>query len=126
MPKLQNTLRCSPCFNSSVTVAYDQCLHDTLEAVLNVQLSEHAWLQASVPVSAGGLGVRTASQIVLLAFLSSVIGSADLCSKILTIRLRHAIGIHDVFTAACNTWKSRTIPMRHRLTAEKKLGTSRL
>jgi hypothetical protein len=46
---------------------YDDCIHDTLEVILNVELSDHSWLQASLPVSVGGLGVRTASQIVLPA-----------------------------------------------------------
>jgi len=36
-------------------------------------------MQTSRPVSAGGLGVRTANQIVLPDFLSSMIGCTDLC-----------------------------------------------
>ena len=109
LPKLQYTMRCSPCFDSPVIARYDECIRDTLEVVLNVQLSEYAWLQASLPVAAGGLGVRTASQIALPAFLSSIVGSKDLCLKILPSRLHAIAGPHDVhFTAACELWKMRT------------------
>jgi Reverse transcriptase (RNA-dependent DNA polymerase) len=109
LPKLQYTMRCSPSFDSSVIARYDECNRDTLEAVLNVQLSEYAWLQASLPVAAGGLGVRTASQIVLPAFLSSIIVSKDLGLKIFSSCLLATAGPHDVhFTAACELWKTRT------------------
>jgi hypothetical protein len=55
LPKLQYTQRCSPCFNSAVITCYDDCIRDALEVILNVKLSDHSWLQASLPVSAGGL-----------------------------------------------------------------------
>jgi hypothetical protein len=74
-----------------------------------LEVLEHAWLQASLPVSAGGLGVRTASQIVLPAFLSSVIGCTDLCQKLLPSRLQSATGVQDVhFIKACDLWQTRT------------------
>jgi len=109
LPKLQYTLRCSPCFNSSVITRYDQCIRDTLEVILNIQLSESAWLQASLPVAVGGIGVRTASQIALPAFLSSVAGSADLCRQILPSRLQTVTGTQDAsYTTALECWKTRT------------------
>jgi len=39
LPKLQYILRCSPCFNSSVIARYDDCIRNTLECILNVQLA---------------------------------------------------------------------------------------
>jgi hypothetical protein len=124
LPKLQYTLRCSPCFNSSVIARYDECIRDTLEVILNVEVSDHSWLQASLPVSAGGLGVRTASQIVLPAFLSSVVGSVDLCQQILSSRLHSSAGLQDVhFTAACDMWMARTSAVPP-LTSVKILGST--
>jgi len=109
LPKLQYTLRCSPCFNSPVIALYDECIRSTLEFILNVQLADNAWLQASLPVSAGGLGVRTVDQIVLPAFLSSLIGCTDLCQKLLPTRLQQVIGVHDpAFIDACELWKTKT------------------
>jgi len=52
----------------------------------DLQHSVHSWLQASHTYAR--LGVRTASQIALTAFLSSVIGSVDLCQQILALRLQ--------------------------------------
>jgi hypothetical protein len=43
-----------------VIAHYDDSIRETLEVILNVELSDHSWLQASLPVSAGGFGVRTA------------------------------------------------------------------
>jgi hypothetical protein len=109
LPKLLYILRCSPCFNSAVITRYDDCIRDTLEIILNFELSDHSWLQASLPVSADGLGVRTASQLVLPAFLSSVVRSVGLCQQILPSRLHSSAGLQDVhFTAACDLWKART------------------
>jgi hypothetical protein len=109
LPKLQYMLRCSPCFTSSVIARYDDCIRSTLECLLNVQLADNAWMQASLPVSAGGLGVRTADQIVLPGFLSSMIGCTDLCQKLLPIRLHSITGKLDRhFIDACEQWKRRT------------------
>ena len=38
----------------------------------------HAWLQASLPVSEGGLGMRSAAQLAPSAFLASAAGCASL------------------------------------------------
>jgi len=109
LPKLQYTLRCSPCFTSPVIARYDECIRTTLELILNVQLADKAWQQASLPVSAGGLGVRTVDQIALPGFLSSIIGCTDLCQKLLPSRLQSATGIMDKhFINGCELWKTRT------------------
>jgi hypothetical protein len=58
LPKLQYTMRCSSYFDSSVIARYDKGICDTLDDVFHVQLSEYTWLQASLPVNVGRLGVR--------------------------------------------------------------------
>ena len=45
---------------------------DALKAILNVDLDDVIWKQATLPVSSGGLGVRLATDLALPAFLSSV------------------------------------------------------
>jgi len=77
----------------------------------NVQLANNAWIQASLPVSAGGLGVRTANQIVLPGFLSSMIGCTDLSRKLLQSRLQSMTGSLD-FIDACEqlTRRAPAIP----------------
>ena len=51
-------------------------IKQTLQVIINVDLSEAVWGQATLPVSSGGLGVRLATDLALPAFLSSVAGSA--------------------------------------------------
>jgi len=83
-------------------------IRDTLEMILNIQLSDHSCLQASLPVSSR-IGVRTASQLVLPAFLSSVVGSFDLCQQILPSRLHSIAGLQDIhFRAACDLRMAKT------------------
>ena len=74
-PSAINILRTAPCFLSTQLEAVDDTLNRILCEVLNVDLSQDlAWLQASLPICAGGLGVRRATQLVPSAFLASAAG----------------------------------------------------
>ena len=73
LPKLLYTLRtCKP---TSLTAAYqrfDEIQYSALEDILGSPLSPLAWRQASLPVSLGGLGLRSASSHAAAAYLSSL------------------------------------------------------
>jgi hypothetical protein len=56
-PKMTYLLRCSPCFGHPELVAFDVLLKDGLSRITNTDLNEVHWLQASLPVRVGGLGV---------------------------------------------------------------------
>ena len=49
-----------------------------LETILNVQLSDTRWKQASLPVHMGGLGVRSACMLAPSAFLASAAATLPL------------------------------------------------
>ena len=70
-PKILHTLRTSPCAQHQVLLEMDKILRDCLCNMLNTDLSEIQWLQASLPVRRGGLGIRSISQLAPSAFLSS-------------------------------------------------------
>ena len=73
IPKLTYLLRSAPCFNSKVLKKYDALLKISLEKVINIKLSDRNWtFQSTLPVALGGLGVRSAVNLSLPAFLSSV------------------------------------------------------
>jgi hypothetical protein len=72
LPKPQCVLRCASCFNSQVLHRYDNMIRDTLQSIPNVELTESAWQQATLPVKNGGTGIRLATQVELPAFLSSI------------------------------------------------------
>ena len=61
---------------------YDLTMRSALSAILNTQLDDTAWQQASLPIKSGGLGVRSAVQLSASAFLASVHGADALVSRI--------------------------------------------
>ena len=75
--RLLHILRCCPCTDHPGLVEYDAALRTDLSKVLNLPLSDDAWLQASLPVKMGGLGIRSVTSLALPAFLASA-ASTDL------------------------------------------------
>jgi hypothetical protein len=83
IPKLVHLLRCSPTWKApEILKSFDTAFQSALESLLNIQLEETAWLQASLPVSRGGLGIRRTQDLCYSAFLASVKGSSDLISAL--------------------------------------------
>jgi hypothetical protein len=56
----------------------DNLQRDLLQTICNVELDNIAWMQASLPISAGGLGIRSFPQLVPSAYLASAVGSSDI------------------------------------------------
>ena len=59
-------------------------MRDSLEKILNVKLSGEVWIQSTLPVASGGLGIHLASELALPAFLSSGHGSLPTSRLLLT------------------------------------------
>ena len=80
-------LRTAPCFLSSCLQSYDELLCSIISRICNVNLSvsDAAWLQSSLPVRSGGLGLRSAVQLAPSAFLASAAASVELMAKILPV-----------------------------------------
>ncbi|OXA39608.1 hypothetical protein Fcan01_25760 [Folsomia candida] len=73
IPRLIYFLRCAPSWRKLDSLAhYDATLKDALEAILNCSLSAAAWMQSSLPVKEGGLGIRHAVDVAITCFLASV------------------------------------------------------
>ena len=74
IPKLTYLLRTVPCFTKpDILHTYDLVIKEALENILNTTLKEEScWIQSTLPVKLGGLGIRLASDIALPAYLSSV------------------------------------------------------
>ena len=62
---------------------YDALLREGLCSILNISLSDNQWLQASLPVKTGGLGIRRVASLALPAFLASAASTRDLQSSLL-------------------------------------------
>ena len=85
IPKLLHILRTCPAFLSPSLQSFDEVLMSTLSQVLNIHfnLEDPTWLQATLPVSSGGLGIRSASHLAPSAFLASADGASSLIHQIL-------------------------------------------
>jgi len=90
IPKLLYTLRTSPSFLSPALATYDESLKSIVSSITNINFADGdpAWLQASLPVGVGGLGLRSAVQLAPSAFLASAAASSDLIKCILPTSLR--------------------------------------
>ncbi len=80
LPKLMYSLRSCPCFMSSALESYDHLLRSIVSDITNCCLDNSAWTQCSLPVSLGGLGIRSALHLAPIAYLASTAASVDLVS----------------------------------------------
>jgi hypothetical protein len=70
-------------------------------ATRNTQLNDDQWTQASLPVKAGGLGIRSAASLAPSAFLAASAATAELQSQIL---MTSDIESSKYITAALALW----------------------
>jgi Reverse transcriptase (RNA-dependent DNA polymerase) len=82
-PKILHLLRCSPCYGHPTLSKIDDLLKANISYIANVDISLLQWLQASLPVKFGGLGVRSANSLALSAFLSSASSTRSMQDLIL-------------------------------------------
>lgn len=72
IPKLTYILRCSPCWLYEDGLSkIDTIIRQSLENITNNRLTESSWSLATLPISRGGLGIRSAVSLALPCFLSS-------------------------------------------------------
>ena len=62
---------------------FDGHLRSALSRITNTSFSDTQWLQASLPIKHGGLGIRQVRSLALPAFLASAASSSDIQSQIL-------------------------------------------
>ena len=84
IPKVLYILCTAPCFLSPGLARFDELLRHLVCVILNVPLNDNsAWLQASLPVRSGGIGIRRSMQLAPSAFLAS----AACCSELIPLIL---------------------------------------
>ena len=88
MSNLLYIFRTAPCSNNPRLSIFDDTLRQGLSTILNVSLSDDQWLQASLPVQNGGLGIRSAGMLATFAYLASAAA---------TLRLQNAILANSCF-----------------------------
>ena len=84
MPKLIYLLRSSPTFQHPDLLAdFDNCLKSCATDICNVSFDDIGWIQATLPIRIGGIGLRRASDLALPAYLASISASQSLISEII-------------------------------------------
>ena len=84
LPKLMYTLRtCKPATLESAYKRFDDIQRSALEDIIGASLTSLAWRQAALPVSLGGLGLRSASTHASAAYLSSLVQTRSIVDLIL-------------------------------------------
>lgn len=82
-PKVSHILRCSPCFGHPSLSVFDSLLRRGLTGIINCDLTDSQWLQATLPVRDGGLGIRCVASLASSAFLASAASTHQLQDQIL-------------------------------------------
>jgi len=107
IPKLLYTLRTSACFlNEGLLRDFDEVLRSGLCSLLNIHISDDQWIQASLPVRSGGLGIRSAVMLATPAFLASAAGTRSLQDQLL-----HDVDVTStdpLVEDAVSSWSSRS------------------
>ena len=90
IPKLLHILRTSPAFLSPTLLPFDQLLMSIVSQITNIHfhIDDPAWMQATLPVGSGGLGLRSAALLAPSDFLASAVGASSLIEQLLPPHLQ--------------------------------------
>ena len=128
IPKVLYTLRTAPCSLSPDLETFDETLRTILTSIVNVRLDDvSAWLQASLPVRAGGIGIRRTVQLAPSAYLASATGCSELVHQILPPHLLDNPDPH--FEAALDLWREghpHPLPIHPASCAQRKWDAPRI
>ena len=108
--KLLYTLRTSNCSEIRLLVTFDTFQRKCLTGVINIDLNEDQWIQATLPIMDGGLGISVDSVAILApsAFLASAPSTLQIQNDILPARFH---GVTDnALDMATNSWRNTDIP----------------
>jgi len=100
-PKIQFLLRCAPCNDHPLLEDFDSLLRTGLSSIANSAISDIQWLQASLPIKDGGLGMRRVVRLALPSFLASAVSTTELQDNILQ---NCSIGPYQQLISNIHTW----------------------
>ena len=83
MPKPMYLLRSSPTFQHPDLLAdFDDCLKSCATDIYDVSFDDIGWIQATLPIRLGGIGLRRATDLAFPAYLASISTSQSFISEI--------------------------------------------
>ena len=102
-PRVQHLLRCSPSSGNAGLTKFDSILRSTIDRITNSNLSDTEWLQASMPIKLGGLGLRQVCSLAIPAFLASAASTLSLQDSILAA---HPCDAESAFLDYIEKWST--------------------
>ena len=108
-PTLMYVMRSSPCAGHILLSDVDNSLRLTLSNITNIKITDEQWRQASLPVKAGGIGVRSVISIAPPAFLSSSTSTQQL-QALLVGKCTWQLSAHH-FDNVMDDWCQRHYPV---------------
>ena len=132
--KLGHLLRCSPCYLHPSLERLDQIMRTGLEAIINVSLGDDQWLQSTLPIRDGGLGLRRVVSLAPSAYMASAATTLDLqaailqddqnmadphCTELLEARKDLWQAISDPWPTRQRTWDRPVVEQEKVLLAQK-------
>ena len=93
LPKIFSLHTCPPGHIQEATAAFDNVMREALSDLAGGPLPEWAWLKACLPSSLGGQNIRRASLHAPAAYISSLVQSEEMASKILGHALEAPLGM---------------------------------
>ena len=115
--KLLYILWTAPCTGNKLLKNFNDTLRKGMTSILNVAIFDDQWIQASLPVHLGGLGVRNAEKLPPSAFLASAASTFSLQNDILTGSI---VSFEDKYTSDA----THHVIMEKPLTCRDSTGTS--
>ena len=89
-PRLQYLLRSSPMYrNKEGLRSIDKTVRSALTDVCNVKIEDESWMQATLPMRHGGLGVRSVEKLTLPCYIASLTAATTLISSIIPTSVDH-------------------------------------
>ena len=111
-PRVQHLLRCAPSVDHPALLSFDKTLRSALSRISNTDISDTQWLQASLPIRQGGLGIRQVGSLALPAYLASAATTSKLQTEILSSASCSADQFFDSYlTAWQNTHDVPSLPV---------------
>ena len=98
VPKLLYTLRTSVCSDNPQLLKFDKLQRKCITDVINININDNQWTQATLSVKDGGLGIRSVTVLAPSAFMASAAGTLRIQNDILSVRLHIQVDSSKVRT----------------------------
>ncbi|ESO01800.1 hypothetical protein HELRODRAFT_160967 [Helobdella robusta] len=110
LPRLVYFLRTSPLLDVSILNSFDDHLRDAFQSIFNIKLDQKNWLQGTLPICVGGLGLGSAAELAPSAFLASAAATVALQDLMLP---RDVIYVDNFRLQVYDMWRGDVVALEN-------------